>query len=136
MRPVRLAQIAAEAETVRWQAFAARILVRLVCACIALIFLIGAVTFAHLAGWYWLRIHWELNFYETAFVLGGFDLVVAGLLLFLASRSGPSRAELEALEVRRRAVAEMVRMLTMAQLLLPILRLLGSLRRRRPPNRV
>jgi len=135
MRPVRLVRIAAEAETVRWQAFAARTVTRLACACIALVFVIGAVTFAHLAGWYWLRISWALNFYETALVLGGFDLVVAGVLLFIASRSGPSRTEREALEVRRRAVAEMVRMLTLAQLLLPMLRVLGSLRRRGRPDR-
>jgi hypothetical protein len=136
MRPVRLAQIAAEAETVRWQAFAARTFARLVCACIALVFVIGALTFAHLAGWYWLRISWGLNFYETALLLGGFDLVVAALLLFIASRSGLSRTEREALEVRKQAVAEMVRMLTLAQLLLPLLRLLGLLRRRTPPDRV
>jgi hypothetical protein len=136
MRPVRLAQIAAEAETVRWQAFAARAFTRVACACIALIFVVGAVTFAHIAAWYWLRIHEGLNFYETSLVLGGFDLAVAVVLLLIAGRSGPSRTEREALEVRKKAVAEMVHMLTLAQLLLPLLRLVGMLRRRGRSDRV
>jgi hypothetical protein len=130
MRPVRLARIAAEAETVRWQAFAARAFTRVACACISLLFVIGAVTFAHIAAWYWLRIDRELNFYETALVLGGFDLAVAVVLILIAGRSTPSRTEREALEVRKRAVAEMVHMLTLAQLLMPLLRLANLLRRR------
>ncbi len=66
-------------------------------------------------------------------MLGGFDLVVAVVLLLIAGRSGPSRTEREALEVRKKAVAEMVHMLTLAQLLLPLLRLANLLRRRNRP---
>jgi hypothetical protein len=133
MRPVRLARIAAEAEAVRWQAFAARAFLRVACACIALLFVIGAVTFAHIAAWYWLRIDEGLNFYETALVLGGFDLVVAVMLLLIAGRSTASQMEREALEVRKQAVAEMAHMLSLAQLLLPLLRLANLLRRRNRP---
>jgi hypothetical protein len=130
MRPVRLAQIAAEAEGVRWRAFGSRIVARLVCAIVALVFLIGALAVAHIAAWYWLRIDMGLAFYWAALAVGGFDLVVAFTLLMLANRSGPSRTEREALEVRQRAIAGLMSTMSMAQLVLPALRIAYSMSRR------
>jgi hypothetical protein len=131
MRPVRLARIAAEAESVRWRAFGNRLITRLVFAVIALAFFIGALAVAHVAAWYWLRINMGLAFYWAALIVGGFDLVAAVILLLLAGRSTPSRTEREALEVRQRAVAGLTSTLSLAQLVLPALSVANSFRRRR-----
>jgi hypothetical protein len=130
MRPVRLARIAAEAEGVRWRAFGARLVTRLVLAVIALAFFIGAIAVAHVAAWYWLRIDVGLAFYWSALAVGGFDLVVALILLLLANRSAPSRTEREALEVRQRAVAGLRSTFSLVQMILPALSVANSFRRR------
>ena len=130
MRPIRLARIAAEAEAVRWRAYGERVLVRIICAVVALLFLIGVVAVAHVAAWYWLRSDLGLTFYYTALAVGGFDLAVAAALLWFANRSKPSRVEREALEVRQRAVAGLTTTLSLAQLAIPALRVANSLRRR------
>ncbi len=131
MQPVELARIAAEAEAARWQAIATRTLARLMCVVIALLFAVGAVTVAHVAAWYALRVDAGLRFYWSALIVGGFDLVVAAVLLLFASRSKPSRVEQEALAVRRQAVAGLMSMLSLVQLTLSALRLMGARRRRR-----
>ncbi len=130
MRPVRLVRIAADAEVLRWRAFAGRTVTRLVCALIALIFVIGALTFAHVAAWYALRIDAGLQFYWVALILGGADLIIAFVLLLMANRSTPSRVEREALEVRQRAIAGLTTTLSLAQLALPALRVANAARRR------
>ena len=130
MRPVRLARIAADAEILRWQAFTARTVTRLVCAFIALIFVVGALAIGHVAAWFALRIYAGLQFYWVALVLGGVDLFVALILLLVALRSTPSRVEREALEVRQRAIAGLGTTLSLAQLALPALRVANMARRR------
>ena len=55
MRPFRLACIAAEAESVRLRRMVGRIVVRATLLVVALLFLLGAIAFVHLAAWYWLR---------------------------------------------------------------------------------
>ncbi len=132
MRPVRLARIAAEAEAVRWQAFATRTAVRLLCVLVALLFVIGAISIGHIAAWYALRVDLGLAFYWTAAALAGFDLAVALLLLLIANRSEPSRLERDAVAVRQQAVAGLVSMMNAMQLVFAVARILGSLRRRRP----
>ena len=53
-----------------------------------------------------------------------------GLLLgFLASRSTPSRVEVEALDVRRKAIQAMGSGLSLTRLVLPILQIITNLRR-------
>jgi hypothetical protein len=123
MRPVRLARIAAEAEGVRLRGMMTRIATRVIFAVVAFLFVIGAVTFAHVAAWYGLRVGLEQSFLVTAGILGGADLLVGVVLLVLAARSAPSKVEVEALEVRRKAVAGMASTLSLAQLLVPLLRL-------------
>jgi hypothetical protein len=131
MRPIRLARIAAEAESVRLRSMASRTAVRIVFALVALLFIIGAVVFAHIAAWYWIRLDWDMSYFAAAGILGGLDLLVAIVLLALASRSGPSRVEREALEVRRRAIEGIASVLTLSQLVVPVLRILTEMRRRR-----
>jgi hypothetical protein len=131
MRPFRLARIAAEAEGVRLRGLVSRVVTRAVLAIIALLFVLGAVVFAHVAAWYWLRINLNQTFLAAAGILGGGDLLVAVVLGFLASRSTPSRVELEALDVRRKALQAIGSTLSLAQLILPVLRITANLRRRR-----
>jgi len=130
LRPVRLTRIAADAEILRWRAFAARTITRIVCALIALIFVIGVLTIAHVAVWLALRVDAGLQYYWVALILGGVDLIIALVLLLIASRSTPSKVEREALEVRQRAVAGLTTTLSLAQLALPMLRVANSARRR------
>jgi hypothetical protein len=131
MRPFRLACIAAEAEGVRLRGFVSRVVVRAVLLMVALLFLLGAVVFVHLAAWYWLRTGMNQSFPAATGILGGADLVVAIILAFAATRSSPSRVELEALEVRRKAIVAIGGTFSLASLVIPILRMAVSLGRRR-----
>src|SRR3954465_7980604 len=102
MRTLRLARIAAEAEGLRLRHRAKRSAIRVATALIALAFLGGTVAFGHLATWYWLRQSWQPQY--VALTLAGADLLIALLLVLVASRSSPDRVELEALAVRQRAM--------------------------------
>ena len=130
MRPLYLARIAAEAESVRLRAFAGRMAVRMVLGALALLFLVGVIAFAHLAAWYGLRTE-GLSFLAITGILGGIDLLLAIVFALLAFRSSPSRVEVEALAVRRRALEGIATTFTLARLVIPILRLVTNLRRRK-----
>jgi lysylphosphatidylglycerol synthetase-like protein (DUF2156 family) len=131
MRPFRLARIAAEAEGVRLRGMATRIATRVGLAFVALFFIAGAVVFAHVAAWYEIRVGLEQSHLVTAGILGAIDLLIAVALGFLASRSSPSRTEVEALEVRRKAIEGIGSAMSLTQLALPTVRLISGLRRRR-----
>lgn len=131
MRPVRLARIAAEAEGVRLRGMATRIATRAVFAVIALFFLVGAVIFAHVAAWYGVRVGLGQSYLAAAGILGGADLLLAVILGFLASRSSPSRVEIEAREVRRKAIEGIGSALSLTQMVIPILRMVTNRRQRR-----
>jgi hypothetical protein len=130
MRAYRLLQVALQAEMLRWRSMAARMAVRAAFACVALLFLVGALTFAHVAGWAWLRLNQGFNEYATAGILGGVDLVIAIVFLVLAGRSGPGTTEREALEVRRRALHSVGNALSLGSMLIPVLRLANTMMRR------
>ena len=131
MRPFRLARIAAEAEGLRLRGMATRIVTRIGFAVVALFFVLGAVVFAHVAAWYELRIELNQGFLAAAGILGGMDLLLAAILGFLARRSAPSRVEVEALDVRRKAIEGIAGALSLTQLVIPLLRLISGLGRRR-----
>jgi hypothetical protein len=131
MRAFRLACVAAEAEGVRLRGFVSRIVVRAVLLMVALLFLLGAVVFVHLAAWYWLRTGLNQSFPAATGILGGADLVVAIILAFAATRSSPSRVELEALEVRRKAIVAIGGTFSLASLVIPVLRMAVNMGRRR-----
>jgi hypothetical protein len=131
MHPFRLARIAAEAESLRLRGLVSRIVTRVILGVIALLFVMGAIVFAHVAAWYGLRIGLDQTFLASTGELGGADLLVAIVLGFLASRSAPSRVEAEALEVRRKAISAIGGTLSMAQMVVPVLRIVTNLRRRR-----
>jgi hypothetical protein len=129
MRTFSLARIAAEAEALRLRHSARRAAVRMVLALVALGFLLGAAAFCHIAAWFWLRQHWEQP--QSALILAGADLVLAILVALLAARSTPSRIELEALDVRRRALASISGSLAFSALTMQLVRL-GAQFFRRP----
>jgi hypothetical protein len=131
MRPFRLARIAAEAESVRLHGMISRIVMRAVLAFVALLFLLGAMVFVHIAAWYEIRISLNQSYLATAGILGGADLVLAVVIGLLAARSSPSRVEIEALEVRRKAIEGLGSALTLGQMALPLLRLLAGFGRRK-----
>ncbi len=113
------------------RALATRLVVRLILAVVGLIFVLGALVFAHVAAWLEVRSVLNQPALVTAGILGGGDLVVAVLLLFVASRSSPGRVEVEALEVRRKAIAGIGNVFSLAQMAIPLMRLIGGMRRRR-----
>ena len=124
-------RIAAEAEGVRLRGFASRIVTRALLGLIALLFVLGAIVFAHLAAWYWLRTGLDQTLPAAAGILGGVDLLVAIILGALAIRSTPSRVEAEALEVRRKAIQGIGSTLSLARLVIPILRIVANMRQPR-----
>jgi TRAP-type C4-dicarboxylate transport system permease small subunit len=116
MRTLRLARIAAEAEGLRLRERAQRTAIRVALAMVALVFMFGVLVFVHIAAWYWIRQSWEQLY--AALTLAGADLVLALVLIFLASRSAPSRTELDALAVRQRAMESAVNSLAVSSLAL------------------
>jgi hypothetical protein len=102
VHPIRLLRIAIEAEMLRLGLHARRTAGRVVMGSVALALLLGALGFGHVAAWYWLRDHLAAQYVALIFV--GVDLVFALLLFFLAFRSAPGLAEVEARAVRRQAL--------------------------------
>ncbi|HQT75668.1 MAG: hypothetical protein B7Z80_02025 [Rhodospirillales bacterium 20-64-7] len=130
MHPLKLARLALEAEKLRLQGMAGRMVRRLVMAAAALLFVIGTLVFIHIGAWYAIRMLADMSVFATAGILGGADLLIALVLLGLASRSGPSATEREALDLRRRAVQGLNSSFTLMQLALPALRMVQRTRRR------
>jgi uncharacterized membrane protein len=128
LRPLRLARIAAEAEGLRLRYIARRTAIRAVIGLIALVFLLGALAFFHVAFWFWLRRHFESP--ATSLIVAGADLLIALLCGLLAARSSPSRLEREALDVRRRALENATSTLAYTTLAAQALRLGTNLIRR------
>jgi hypothetical protein len=112
--PIRLLRIAMEAELLRLNHHARRTVFRVVLGCFAAALLLGALGFGHVAVWYWLRETLPGQF--VAAIFAGCDLVLALVLAVLASRSVPSRVELEALSVRRRALDDAAASVTISAL--------------------
>jgi hypothetical protein len=131
VRSVQLARIAAEAEGVRLRRLVRRIVLRAVFGVIALVFLLGAIVFAHLVVWYWLREGLGQSLPAAAGIFGGADVLLAVILGVAATRSSPSRVELEALEVRRQAVTAIGGAFSLVGLVVAVLRIAANLRRRR-----
>jgi len=132
MQPIRALQIAAEAEGLRLRTRAQRTAVRIAFAFIALVFLTAALVFLHLAGWYLLRLELAWSQYVAAGAVAGVDLVLAVILLILATRSTPGKVETDALEVRRRAMANFGNALAVSTVVIPVVRvMMDKIRRRR-----
>lgn len=115
MRIVSLVRIAAEAELLRFQLMLKRHGRRAAFGAVAAVFALAVFVLLNVAGWQALcRVVEPL--YATLILLG-IDLVLAALFGLLAARSSPSRAERDALEVRKQAIAQMQRSLTVRALM-------------------
>lgn len=131
VRVLRLARIAAEAEGLRLRRQARRAAIRGVLGLIALVWLLGAVVFAHVAVWNWLETSVGWTPLGTAWALAGGDTVVALVLCLMAARLGPGKVETEALAVRSRAVDAATNSLAVSALLLQAVRGVTDLLRSR-----
>jgi hypothetical protein len=130
MRSLRFARIAAEAEGLRLRTQVQRTITRLVMGVVGGIFLFAMLVWVHITVWFWLRvdIHWSQAI--AALIITGGDAVLAAFFALLAARSSPRRVEIEALEVRRKALDSAGRSLTFSAGLVPALRLGVALLRR------
>jgi hypothetical protein len=129
VRTIRLAQVAVEAEVLRWRCIGARLALRLLFAGVALFFAAGAVVFAHVAGWVMLTQWGGRTQVSAAWILAGADAVVTIVFAFLATRSSPGRAELEALELRRGAIQGIGAGFDNIRLVALLVRLFNTMRR-------
>jgi hypothetical protein len=125
----RLAQVALEAEAMRLRQKARRTIVRILLGCVAVMLLLGAMVFGHIAVWYWLRE--SLTRQYVALIFTGADLLLAVILGLLAARSKPGQVEVEALLVRRRALVDAAESLTISALVLRLVETFVRSRRRR-----
>ena len=110
MRAVELAKVAAAAEALRLRRIARRQGMRAAYGAGAAVFAIAVFVLLHVVAY-----HLLLNAVSAtiaSLILLGFDLVVAGVLAFLAMRNTPDQVEREALAVRRQAVLEMKKSVT------------------------
>jgi len=112
--PFSLGKVALEAEGLRLRHMAKRLVVRVVLGYFALGMVFGAVTFLHVAGWFWLREY--LRPAPVALIFTGIDLLIGLILGVLAARSTPGRVEREALAIRRRALEDIAAQMTVSAL--------------------
>jgi hypothetical protein len=119
-----------EAEGLRLGRQARRTAIRIAVGLIGLMFLGWAIAFAHAAAWFWLRDGAGWTEPGAAAVLAGVDLIIAAFLALVAARSSPGRVEMEALEVRKRALESATGRFALATTLVPALRLALDLLRR------
>jgi hypothetical protein len=123
MRALRLARVAAEAEALRWRRRLRRTVSRAVLGAVGAVFLLAALSFGHVAVFQALR-H-TLGPTSSALIVFGGDLVIGLVLVLLASVSSPDRVEVEALEVRQRALQQIEEAAATAALVAPVARLVG-----------
>ena len=128
MRALRLARIAAEAEGVRLRRRAQRALIAAILASIASAFMLGAVVFCHVAAWFYLRVHWDPP--ATALILAGADILLALVLVLMATRSSTTQVEVEALAVRQRALESIGSTLAISAMATQLLRIAVNVFRR------
>ena len=131
MRTLRLARIAAEAEGLRLRRQAQRMVVRLVLGLIALAFLGMAVACLHVFIWFAFRLWAGWTTPWSAAIMVAFDMVMAAVFAMIAASSRPGQVELEALEVRRRALESATRGVALTGLLVPCIRIATDLLRKR-----
>jgi hypothetical protein len=124
MLPLHLLRVALEAELLRLGHHARRTVFRVVVGCFAMALTLLALGFLHVALWFRLRV--SLPGEYVAAIFAGADLVLALILGVLATRSVPSRVEMEALSVRQRALDDAAASVTISALLIRLFDLIVS----------
>jgi hypothetical protein len=102
VRSINLLKVAAEAELLRLRFLLARQGRRVAFGVVAVIFTLGVLVLAEVAGWQVLRLY--VAPISATLILLGINLVIAALFGALAAWSSPGHAEREALRVRRQAL--------------------------------
>jgi hypothetical protein len=125
--PFSLGKVALEAEGLRLRHMAKRLVARVILGYFALIMVFGAVTFLHVAGWFWLRDY--LRPAPVALIFTGIDLLLSLILGVLAFHSSPGRVEREALAIRRRALDDIAASMTVSALAMQLVNRLIRSRR-------
>jgi len=103
MRAFRLASVALEAERARLGLRVQREIRRAAFIVVALIMASAAFAMLHVIAWVAMG---NVSPIWRAVIIFAFDLVIAGIFGFMATRNTPTRAEREALAIRRTAVIE------------------------------
>ncbi|MDB5368601.1 MAG: hypothetical protein JWP20_159 [Roseomonas sp.] len=129
MRALRLASVAFEAERARLGLRVQREIRRVILLTTAGVMVAAAFAMLHVIAW--IALGPALAPLWRAIAIFGFDIVIAGLLTMVAMRNRPSRAELEALSIRRTALVEARNGIGIS--IIPLL--FGLLRNRRRRNR-
>ncbi len=114
MRSVNLIKVAIEAEILRYKSMAARHGRRAAFGVVAFIFGLGFLITLEIAGWQAIRMY-IMPIYATLCVTG-FNLLIAAGFAMIALRSSPGRAEIDALEVRKKAVQALQTSMTISAL--------------------
>jgi len=125
MRALRLASVAWEAERARLGLRVQRELRRGILFAAAGVMAVAAFAMLHLVAWIALGPH--VGPLGRALIIFGVDIALAVVLGLVAMRNRPSRAELEALSIRRTALVEARNGIGISMIPLA----LGMLRRRR-----
>jgi hypothetical protein len=99
MRVIRLLEAAARAELLRLTAFGQRVAMRIVWAVVALVLAAAALACLHVA--VVARLLESMTLIQASLVMAAVDAVLAVILAVLAMRGGQSRAERDALALRR-----------------------------------
>jgi protein-S-isoprenylcysteine O-methyltransferase Ste14 len=123
MQPVQLARIAAQAEKLRLQRIVRRQIIRVGCAAVAVLFVLAFFALLHLFAI--LEIARSTGPATATAIVFAVDLLIAIILGVMAMRSSPDALEVEARQVRDRALAQMKDAVAMAALLGPVGRLFG-----------
>jgi hypothetical protein len=129
MRAFRLASVALEAERARLGLRVQREIRRAAFIVVALIMASAAFAMLHVIAWVAMG---NVSPIWRAVIIFAFDLVIAGIFGFMATRNTPTRAEREALAIRRTAVIEARNGIGLS--LIPVA--FGLLRNRRRRNRM
>jgi hypothetical protein len=114
MRSVNLLKLVIEAEILRYKSMAARHGRRAAFGVVALIFGLGFLATLEIAGWQTIRMY-ILPIYATLCVMG-LNFVIAAGFAIVAFRSSPGRSEIDALEVRKKAVLALQTSMTISAL--------------------
>lgn len=121
MRLVRLLQLAAQAEMLRWKRTGRGYAIQAGLGAGAAVFALMMLVMLHLALFEWLA-GTNLGATLAALVVAGADLVIAGLFGFLATRSGLDPMAVEAERVRDNALRQVGDQTARAAVILPMMR--------------
>ena len=112
VRPIELLKAAAAAEALRLRVIFRRQRLRAIYGALAVVFALATFVLLHVVLYETVAI-W-LTPIQSDLVLLVFDLVIAGTVAFFAVRNSPDAIEVQALEVRQRALAELQQVRTLA----------------------